>query len=42
MGGLAKCEVGEELLLVELILNMCLQQEVLDSVKLVTWKETKS
>lgn len=42
MGGLAKCEVGEELLLVELILSMCLQQGVLNSVKLVTWKETKS
>lgn len=39
MGSLAKCEAGEELLLpVEQVLSMDLQQGVLNSVKLVTWK----
>lgn len=42
MGGLAKCGTGEELLPVELVLSMYLQQGVLNSVKLATWKETKS
>lgn len=41
-GDPAKCKAAEELLPVELVLSICLQQAVLNSLKLVTWKKMKS